>query len=134
MLHLFLFVLCTIGLTAAYNPFPSVKRNFVHKSLLGIGAAALLTFPPVFAPSEAFAADAQVRVFKSGKNPDQPTDSKVGTRKETKFLRSMSDCKSKCQLPGGLAKTDCVQDCQDQCCESYEQCSFKIKINSGNSI
>jgi hypothetical protein len=146
MLHLVLFVaLCaTMGsLTMAYNPFPiGLKKNFapaLHKGLLGFGAAALLAFPPAGAPSSllqpTLAAEPQQRIFKSGKNPNQAPDSKVGTRKDTKFLRCMSDCKSKCQLPGaGLAKTDCVQDCQDQCCESYEQCSFKIKINSGNSI
>ena len=82
-------------------------------------------------------------IYKSGKTPIPVTgsqaqassDSKVGTKKETKFLRCMSTCKSDCQQPGeGLAKTDCVQDCQDQCCSSYEQCSFKIKSTSGNQI
>lgn len=88
-----------------------------------------------------------VRIYKSGKTPqavDGPSssssskssgDSKAGSRKDTDFLRRMSNCKTICQRPGeGLAKIDCVQDCQDQCCESYEQCSFKIKINNSNSI
>lgn len=77
------------------------------------------------------------RIYKSGKNPDgvSSKESTVGTKKDTSFLRCMSNCKTQCQLPGeGLVKSDCVQDCQDQCCNSYEQCSFKIKINTGNAI
>ena len=74
-------------------------------------------------------------LFKSGKNPypPNPNDSKAGTKKDSKFLRCISNCKSKCELPSeGLAieRSDCIQDCQDQCCESYEQCSYKIKIGS----
>ena len=30
----------------------------------------------------------------------------------------------------GVARLDCQQDCQDQCCNSYEQCSFKVKTRS----
>lgn len=78
------------------------------------------------------------KIYKSGKNPDAPKDkdSKDGTKKDIKFLRCISNCKAKCQQPSEkLAKTDCVQDCQDQCCASYEQCSYKIKSTSmGNSI
>lgn len=76
-------------------------------------------------------------IYKSGKNPFPPAskDSTAGTKKDINFLRCMSNCKSQCQLPGeGLVKTDCVQDCQDQCCDSYEQCSYKIKINTNNAI
>lgn len=74
---------------------------------------------------------------RSGKSPLPPNaqDPKQGTKKDITFLRCMSGCKAKCQLPGeGLAKNDCIQDCQDQCCSSYEQCSFKIKSSLGNSI
>jgi hypothetical protein len=79
----------------------------------------------------------QVTYYKSGKSPfvQNPNDLKEGTKKDKQFLRSMSNCKAKCQAPSeGLAKVDCIQDCQDQCCSSYEQCSLKIKINTGNSI
>lgn len=72
-------------------------------------------------------------IYKSGKNPvpPNPPDSKEGTKKDSSFLRAMSNCKSYCQKPGeGMAKLDCLQDCQDQCCNSYEQCSFKIKTSS----
>lgn len=75
--------------------------------------------------------------YKSGKSPTaaNPNNPKEGTKKEPAFLRCVSNCKSDCQKPGeGLAKNDCVSDCQDQCCSSYEQCSFKIKSSAGNSI
>jgi hypothetical protein len=74
-------------------------------------------------------------IYKSGKTPEKfknkNKDDKTGTKKETKFLRCMSNCKSECQKPrDGLASLDCNQDCQDQCCESYEQCSFKVRTRS----
>ena len=88
----------------------------------------------------AFAADSGGSahiVYKSGKTPDKmknkDSSNKKGTRKDTSFLRCMSNCKSDCQKPGeGLAKSDCNQDCQDQCCTSYEQCSFRIRIKSND--
>lgn len=72
-------------------------------------------------------------IYKSGKNPMpvDPNDPKKGSKKDTSFLRCLSSCKQDCQKPGeGMAKLDCVQDCQDQCCSTYEQCSFKVKISS----
>ena len=93
-------------------------------------------------PQSAYASPPRIYTYKSGKTPyidgEQSKDkdkNTVGSRKETSFLRAMSDCKTKCQQPGeGLAKNDCVQDCQDQVCNSYEQCSFKIKSTAGNAI
>lgn len=92
-------------------------------------------------PSQCISAEngAPTIVYKTGKSPIGATkpssDSKVGTKKEGSFLKCVSNCKSDCQLPSsGLAKNDCVQDCQDQCCNSYEQCSFKIKASAGNAI
>jgi len=104
----------------------------------------LSSIPPAFSTEQGKQSAATTMIYKSGKTPQavggssksgSPGDSKVGSRKDIDFLRCMSNCKSSCQRPGeGLAKGDCVQDCQDQCCNSYEQCSFKIKINNSNSI
>ena len=89
---------------------------------------------------------AQTFIYKTGKAPylvstgssDSATskdDKYPGSKKDSSFLRSMSNCKTRCQQPGeGLAKNDCVQDCQDQTCNSYEQCSFRIKSTMGNAI
>ena len=103
-------------------------------------SAILITSVLAFGPIDtAIAADAKkpLLTYKSGKSPTaaNPNDPKQGTKKEPSFLRCVSNCKSDCQKPGeGLAKNDCVSDCQDQCCASYEQCSFKIKSSAGNSI
>ena len=87
-------------------------------------------------------AETKPMIFKSGKTPyvegqNREKDSKdtTGTKKDITFLRCMSNCKTRCQQPSeGPAKIDCVQDCQDQCCFTYEQCSFKVKTNIGNTI
>lgn len=76
-------------------------------------------------------------IWKSGKEPIVPgkkprdkNDTK-GTRKDGEFLRSISNCKSQCETSygsDGLArsKEECLSDCQDICCQTYEQCTFGI--------
>lgn len=104
------------------------------------GFVAVITATLLVNPLACTAAEVQSKIiYRSGKTPvgtvKSSSDPKAGTKKETSFLKSMSNCKTDCQQPGeGLAKNDCVQDCQDQCCNSYEQCSFKIKSTAGNSI
>ncbi len=85
-----------------------------------------------------FATDAPPgTTYISGKSPLAPgetrkkSDNPKGTRKDPDFLRSVSDCKSQCQNklgPDGLAKSkeDCLSECQDICCKTYEQCTFNI--------
>jgi len=75
--------------------------------------------------------------YVSGKKPLPPgetakkSDNTKGTRKDPDFLRSVADCKNQCQStpgPDGLAKPkeDCLSECQDICCTTYEQCTFNI--------
>mmetsp|Transcript_4018 Transcript_4018/g.10510 ORF Transcript_4018/g.10510 Transcript_4018/m.10510 type:complete len:187 (-) Transcript_4018:1201-1761(-) len=74
--------------------------------------------------------------YVSGKSPIIPGDAKKksdstkGTRKDPDFLRSIADCRNQCQSAGsgGLAKSkeDCLSECQDVCCKTYEQCTFNI--------
>jgi len=83
------------------------------------------------------AADSGDTIWKTGKSPQIPgqkpkdkSDTK-GTRKDPSFLRSISDCKGKCENspgPDGLARssTECLSACQDICCTTYEQCTFAI--------
>lgn len=126
---------------------PQFSQKLVLKSAksqaqqgLKWATAVLVTSALAFGPIDAaLAAEAKkpLLIYKSGKSPvaANPNDPKQGTKKEPSFLRCVSNCKSDCQKPGeGLAKNDCVSDCQDQCCSSYEQCSFKIKSSAGNSI
>jgi len=65
-----------------------------------------------------------------GQKPRDKNDVR-GTRRDPNFLRSVSDCKNQCQNtagPDGLARTkeECLSDCQDICCTTYEQCTFAI--------
>jgi hypothetical protein len=83
------------------------------------------------ATSPANAAEATT-VYKSGKTPIVPgqkpkdkNDAK-GTKKDPDFLRSIADCRSQCQSSNGSdgyakAKEDCLSECQDICCTTYEQ-------------
>ena len=123
---------CVSGVSTATK----ITNRFIAKILL---SSSLLCLPMTSHTMPAFAVDTKANlIYKSGKNPVpiDANDPTIGSKKDISFLRCMSNCKSKCQLPGeGLAKADCVQDCQDQCCDSYEQCSFKIKASTiGNSI
>jgi hypothetical protein len=55
-------------------------------------------------------------------------DSTKESRRDSTFLRCMSNCRAKCLEPRvDKIEVDCSQDCQDQCCTSYEQCSFKLE-------
>lgn len=115
-----------------------MKRVYISSAILGVSLCAPIDIHQVFAAAP------QAYIYKSGKAPylstgGKPSDAKddksVGGKKETSFLRALSNCKTRCQQPGeGLAKGDCVQDCQDQTCNSYEQCSFRIKSSMGNAI
>jgi hypothetical protein len=116
------------------------ERLTKTKSAQTIAIASLLSLGVLFdgqVPVMAVDKGVAPLIYKSGKSPvpNKDPNDKTGTKKDINFLRCISNCKSRCQLPTeGLAKTDCIQDCQDQCCTTYEQCSFKIKTNTGNSI
>lgn len=109
------------------------RRNMLAAAAMQIcllgGAATAITPSPVIA--------AEPTLYKSGKAPvipgQKPKDKNdlKGTRKDPDFLRSIADCKNQCQStngPDGLAKAkeDCLSECQDICCTTYEQCTFNI--------
>jgi hypothetical protein len=85
----------------------------------------------------AAAATEELTVYKTGKAPKVPgqkpqsKDDTKGTRKDPSFLRGIANCKNTClNTPdsAGLAKSqsDCLSECQDICCTTYEQCTFAI--------
>lgn len=116
--------------TKSSSPLPRRQVLQVALSAVLFGASAL--------PAVAAAADEKEKtVYLTGKAPkvpgQKPKDKSdvSGTRKDPKFLRSLSDCKSRCEtIPTseGLArsKEDCLSECQDICCATYEQCTFGI--------
>lgn len=112
------------------------KSSVLSKSLqtvLKFGALAI--FFPLNLPDVTFAALSSPVIYRSGKAPEGLPVAKTDSKKDYGFLRCMSNCKAQCLKPSeGLAKLDCAQDCQDQCCNSYEQCSFKITTNIGGGL
>lgn len=86
-------------------------------------------------PEQSNAADGII--WKTGRSPQIPGQKPKdkgdvkGTRKDPSFLRSISDCKTKCETgygPDGFSrsKAECLSSCQDICCATYEQCTFAI--------
>jgi hypothetical protein len=123
-----------ISSDSANSQIQNTRRRFLNVAAMNfclMGAAAV---PAVFA------ADAPLppgTKYISGKSPVLPGEVKKksgdtkGTRKDPDFLRSISDCKNGCQTSrdsDGLArsKEDCLSECQDVCCKTYEQCTFNI--------
>jgi hypothetical protein len=81
-------------------------NNMMKKGLTTmIISLSLLSLPLISLPSTSFAADSKGGlIYKTGKSPKQedPNDPKKGTKKESSFLRCLSNCKADCQKPGGI--------------------------------
>lgn len=126
---------CNMFLALSDNDNIMLSRREWSKSafsaLIGAGSLAAISVTPKQAGA------AEDIVWKTGRTPQIPGqkpkdkgDTK-GTKKDPGFLRSISDCKSKCENsygPDGLARTstECLSECQDICCTTYEQCTFAI--------
>mmetsp|Transcript_19174 Transcript_19174/g.21662 ORF Transcript_19174/g.21662 Transcript_19174/m.21662 type:complete len:153 (-) Transcript_19174:258-716(-) len=106
------------------------RRRFLSAAVMNV--CLIGTTLPAFADESS-----PVTKYISGKTPQVPgetkkkSDDKKGTRKDPNFLRSISDCKTQCQLiPGSdgysKSKEDCLSECQDISCTTYEQCTFNI--------
>ena len=117
------------------------RRAFVKKFASAIAIGAFSSVAAVAgSPEEAQAAASSYvpgTIWQTGKQPKVPgqkpkdKNDTSGTRKDGNFLRSIADCKSQCENstgPDGLSrsKEECLSDCQDICCKTYEQCSFAI--------
>jgi hypothetical protein len=118
-----------------------VSRQRWLRSFLGLGVAAIssgiVSQDAVAAAPPAAGSDQKDTIWLTGKDPvvpgQAPRDKNdvKGTRKDPNFLRSLADCKTQCENPAGsdgLARTKetCLSECQDICCQSYQQCTFGI--------
>lgn len=117
----------------------SGRRRFmwsVTLTSLVVGANVVNSFPELALAVETETVG-EYTIWKTGRAPIVPgqkprdKDDVKGTRKDPNFLRSVADCKGKCEnTPGsdGLARTkeECLTTCQDICCTTYEQCTFAI--------
>lgn len=94
------------------------RMDALHLGILAIGLCMAV-------PMTAQAAEEKT-IYLSGKPPKVPgtkpkdKNDLTGTRKDPNFLRSIADCKSQCESKG-KAKEDCLSECQDICCTTYEQ-------------
>ena len=92
----------------------------------GMGRRVVLGMPLVMVPSTAFAEKRWI----SGKNPDGPSKDTKGTKKDFGYLQCVSGCLSVCEKPAvgkaEKARSECLNECRDQCCTTYEQCTYKI--------
>ena len=119
------------------------RRAFVKNLASAVAIGAFSSVAAITgSPEEAQAAAASSSyvpgtIWQTGKQPKVPgqkpkdKNDTSGTRKDGNFLRSIADCKSQCENstgPDGLSrsKEECLSDCQDICCKTYEQCSFAI--------
>lgn len=111
------------------------RREWSKRALVSLftGAGTIATIAS--RPEQSNAADDII--WKTGRAPiipgQKPKDKGdvKGTKKDPSFLRSISDCKSKCENsygPDGLSRSasECLSSCQDICCTTYEQCTFNI--------
>ena len=115
------------------------RRDVLCKvtSAVVLGAIFSIDAVPPTAVQAADATSSGPTIWNSGKAPKVPgqkpkdKNDTSGTRKDGNFLRSIADCKNQCENttgPDGLSKSkeECLQDCQDICCKTYEQCTFAI--------
>ena len=103
-------------------PLPPSRRRLLF-------AAAVALVPPTLAS----AADAP-KVWISGRSdPLRPTNSKEkadGTKKDYKYVQCLNDCVPRKQGPPGPSqkdRIDCLDACQQECCFTYEQCTYTIR-------
>lgn len=117
----------------------SQRRRFLISSLFSVAAPLVVLGSPGSSCIAAAATEEEPAktVYLSGKPPkipgQKPKDKNdtTGTRKDPNFLRSISTCKSQCENGTGSdgyarSKEDCLSECQDICCTTYEQCTFAI--------
>ena len=114
----------------------SSRREWTKNISTIFATSSIATLLTASNPNQALAASDDI-IWKTGKAPIVPGQKQKdkgdtkGTKKDPNFLRSIADCKGKCENspgPDGLARssTECLASCQDICCTTYEQCTFNI--------
>jgi hypothetical protein len=143
-------IMVGIGLLCAVATFvsapPMVPRLAQHqhsreatmtvstrRQQLGLALGAALTLPTFNRARPANAADAVVRKWISGRSdPIRPTskDKPDGTKKDNRYLGCLNDCvprKQGIQGQNQLERLDALEACQQECCFTYEQCTYTIR-------
>ena len=138
------FTLMACSGAAAFMPARAVPLQHYH-SLTCTGSAPVMSTTPTrrqaaqallftaFFPVAAVAGDGKPATWISGKSdPIRPTskDKPDGTKKDGKYLSCLNDCVPRKQGPPGpsqLERADCLDACQQECCTTYEQCTYTIR-------
>jgi len=105
-----------------------MSRRTALPALAAAFAAAAAGPPRAARAADApLAADAAPKVWLSGKSdPLRPTTKgkPEGTKKDPRYLSCLNDCVPRCQgSSGGKERSDCFDECQDECCFTYQQCT-----------
>ena len=122
------------------------RKAYLQNLLLGVGVSSMLKIPAKdknhnfslndVVSSKGYIANAvqdpKRSIWISGKSIKEKGDTdRTGTKKDIKYLRCLSNCTSDCKKPGASIDTSdnqsCLEQCQDQCCETYEQCTYKLQ-------
>ena len=114
-------------------PVASSSRR--QLATLGLLASGALLVPRVLAAPKVVQCDGgNACVWLSGRSdPIRQTskDKPDGTKKDPKYLRCLNDCVPRCQGPPSQGeqkdRLDCFEECQDECCFTYQQCTYKIR-------
>ena len=105
----------------ALAPAPICRRQLLGAAL---GGAAFL---------RPRSASAETRWISGRPDPLRPTNIKEkpdGTKKDNRYLSCLNDCVPRCQGPPGSPakeRSDCLLECQQECCSTYEQCTYTIR-------
>ena len=122
-----------LGLVAALALAPAPRapaagaQAMCRRQLLG----AALFSTAALRPGRASAED--VRWVSGRSDPLRKTNkdkSPDGTKKDGKYLSCLNDCVPRCLgPPGSVAKerSDCLLECQQECCFTYEMCTYTIR-------
>ena len=97
----------------------ATRRRFVGRAATAAATAAVTT--PAFA----------AKTYVSGKNPDGPREKgdTKGTKKDGSYLQCLAGCAARCEKAKSgrqLTRGECLNLCRDECCVTYEQCTYTI--------
>ena len=101
-----------------------VGRRTVARFLL-LAASSGLALPARAADERRWVSGRSDPIRKTSK--DKPD----GTKKDPNFYKCLNDCVPRCLGPPGSVmkeRTDCLLECQDECCTTYEQCTATIRF------
>jgi hypothetical protein len=120
------------ALIAAAGGVAMARRRFGRAATAAATAAAA---QPAFAVATASKpVDPNAQRYVSGKNPKgkNKEGDMTGTKKDGSYLRCLANCADTCGRADPnrafqKTRSECLNACRDECCATYEQCTYQIK-------